>query len=72
MNFNPTHVWSYYVEGHGAAAEPVEVLHARDAYGPHGTPRTVVRTVDGVQRRAYPADVAPLSARAKGIEVTSS
>lgn len=67
MSFNPTHVWSYYVEGLGATAEPVEVVRARDAYGPHGTPRTIVRTVDGAQHRAHGADVAPLSARAKGV-----
>lgn len=65
MSFHPTHVWSYYVEGRGATAEPVEVVRAQVAYGPYST-RTVVRTVDGVMHRAYPCDVAPLSARAKG------
>ena len=63
MNFNPTHVWSYYVEGRGAAAQPVEVVRARVAFA-YG--RMVVRAVDGAHHLAHPADVAPLSDRAKG------
>ena len=66
MSFNPTHVWSYYVEGRGAAAQPVEVVHARVDYRKKGA-RTIVRTVDGVQHVVHPVDVAPLSDRAKGV-----